>query len=190
MRPYTTFSNFILAYHGCSQEKADVVLNNPARHLPESHNPYDWLGCGIYFWENDPVRAWQWASENNKKGEVPYVIGAVIDLGNCLNLMNQDSIQLLKEAYGAVSANIKVVGRSLPDNKGLRRDLDCYVINALYVMAEQMKIPPYDTVRAMFQEGDPIYPGTEFKSKNHIQICVRSLSCIKGYFRTDPAQYR
>ena len=43
--------------------------------------------------------------------------------------------------------------------------------------------PPIDTVRGAFIEGSPIYRGAGFRAKNHIQLCVRNLSCIKGYFR-------
>jgi len=42
---------------------------------------------------------------------------------------------------------------------------------------------PYDTVRSPFQEGTPLYTGAGFQTKNHIQIAVRNLACIKGYFR-------
>jgi len=32
-----------------------------------SEKPYDWLGSGIYFWENDPIHAYEFALE--KKAE-------------------------------------------------------------------------------------------------------------------------
>ena len=40
----------------------------------------------------------------------------------------------------------------------------------------------FDSVRSAFIEGDELYPGSTFREKNHIQICVRNLACIKGYF--------
>jgi hypothetical protein len=43
--------------------------------------------------------------------------------------------------------------------------------------------PPFDTVRAAFIEGSPIYEDAGFHAKNHIQLCVRSVASIKGYFR-------
>ena len=45
---------------------------------------------------------------------------------------------------------------------------------------------PYDTIRGAFPEGDPIYPGTEITEKNHIQISVKNVNCIKGYFLPMP----
>ena len=40
----------------------------------------------------------------------------------------------------------------------------------------------YDSARAVFFEGNEIYPSAGFKQKNHIQIAVRNPNCIKGYF--------
>ena len=55
-----------------------------------SDNDYDWLGPGIYFWEANPQRGFEFAREDSKrKGSTvskPFVIGAVIELGLCLDL--------------------------------------------------------------------------------------------------------
>jgi hypothetical protein len=40
----------------------------------------------------------------------------------------------------------------------------------------------FDSVRGLFREGDPIYPGSGFYERTHTQIAVRSLECIKGVF--------
>ena len=60
----------------------------------------------MYFWENDPQRALEWAkmlknqSQNSKqKIETPSVLGAVICLGNCLDFTEQKSLQKIKEHY-------------------------------------------------------------------------------------------
>ena len=37
-------------------------------------------------------------------------------------------------------------------------------------------------MRAAFIEGAPLYESSGFSEYNHIQICVRSIRCIKGYF--------
>jgi len=49
----------ILSYHGCHTDDARLLLQGDSFHASE--NPYDWLGKGVYFWESDPVRAYQWA---------------------------------------------------------------------------------------------------------------------------------
>ena len=40
----------------------------------------------------------------------------------------------------------------------------------------------FDTVYGYFQEGKEAFPGAGVREKSHIQICVKNLSCIKGYF--------
>lgn len=40
-----------------------------------------------------------------------------------------------------------------------------------------------DTVRGMFPEGNELYKGAGFRSKNHIQLCVVNPNSIIGYFR-------
>ncbi|MFM9961639.1 MAG: hypothetical protein ACKV2Q_10475 [Planctomycetaceae bacterium] len=61
-----------------------------------SENAYDWLGEGIYFWEHSPERARRWAGEDG------IVIGAVIQLGNCLDLTDLRYTQLLRQSFTAL----------------------------------------------------------------------------------------
>ena len=64
----------------------DQVTEDAETQLKFSRNSYDWLGSGIYFWENAPCRAMDWALECQKnsritKGKViePAVIGVILD---------------------------------------------------------------------------------------------------------------
>ncbi len=41
---------------------------------------------------------------------------------------------------------------------------------------------PFDSIRAVFVEGDPIYPDAGFNEKSHIQICIINPNCVKGIF--------
>ena len=115
------------------------VLNAQANLRP-SRNTWDWLADGIYFWEQNPLRALQYAQEsaigkqfNRKPIQVPFV----------------RYIHRSNELSGAV---------------------------------------PFDTVRSAFQEGEDAYPGATFSSRLHIQVCVRNLNCIKGFFLPRPVQ--
>jgi len=71
--------------------------------LKPSHNKYEWLGFGIYFWENDVSRALEWAQHIKENPHIyhqqikePAVIGAIIDLGYCLDLIARN----IREGYG------------------------------------------------------------------------------------------
>jgi hypothetical protein len=42
--------------------------------------------------------------------------------------------------------------------------------------------PEIQTVRGVFVEGNPAFPGSQIYAKTHVQIAVRDSSCILGYF--------
>tara|TARA_R100001143_G_scaffold62680_1_gene66654 strand:+ start:1667 stop:1855 length:189 start_codon:yes stop_codon:yes gene_type:complete len=50
------------------------------------------------------------------------------------------------------------------------------------MQAEDEK-PPFDTAYGVFEEGEPIFPEAALKEKTHIQIAVRNIEMIRGYFR-------
>lgn len=177
----------VFGFHGCEEDVRDKILNSDNEHLDKSSNSYDWLGNGIYFWLNDPMRAYEWAEQ--KKKTKPAVIGAVIDLGECLNFCERTSIELVSLAYRIVKyeaemAGIEMKKNKVPDKGGfnLIRELDCAVIERLHQELEKDGERVFDTVYGFFQEGEDAYPGSGIKGKSHIQICVRNPSCIKGYF--------
>lgn len=180
----------MLGFHGTDAKTVELILNSKNRHLNSSKNGFDWLGDGVYFWENDHVRAFQYAEESferKKKSDTPAVIGAIIDLGLCLNLFDQTAIQELSASYEVMAYNLQMLGSEIPQNKGqdndrLLRYLDRAVITELHQLREEQELPGYDTVRAGFHEGGEVYKGAGFRNKNHIQIAVRNTGCIKGYF--------
>lgn len=187
---YQKQNELIFGFHGCDEKLRDEIINNQ-KQLHRSTNSYDWLGPGMYFWENNPLRALQWAEtlqkhpQNGKQNiEKPSVLGAVICPGQCLDFLSYENIKLLKYAYDFLSESSN--GQSLPANKGkgLIRDLDCSVIQMLITLQEkqQSKKNLYDSVRGVFFEGEEIYPTAGFREQNHIQICVRNPNCIKAYF--------
>lgn len=194
-RIYQNLPQIVLGFHGCDQSVVDRVLTDPSMHLKPSQNSYDWLGNGVYFWLNDPQRAYEWAVEYAKRRpdvvQNPAVLGAVIDLGNCLNLCERESILLLQKSYSDLSNVFAELGlnihtevkNKLPDSGGFKilRELDCLVIeHGVSLVADQGYA--FDTVYGYFQEGEAAYPGSEIRAKTHIQIAVRNLDCIKGYF--------
>lgn len=90
----------VMGFHSCDKSVGIKVLNGEIQ-LKPSTNPWDWLGDGIYFWEQNPERALQYAIEssqhvqfNKTPIEVPFVIGAIIELGNCLNLVEPESLSI------------------------------------------------------------------------------------------------
>lgn len=115
------------------------------------------------------------------------MVGAIIDLGLCLNLLDGRYIEMVRHAYAELVESSLNARLPMPQNSvgvdRLKRDLDCAVIRMAHEIRSGLSEPPFDTVRAAFIEGDRLYPDAGFSAKNHIQICVRDMRCIKGYFR-------
>jgi hypothetical protein len=190
---YSTRTGLILGFHGCDESVVHHVLNGQSG-LKKSANSYDWLGHGIYFWEHSPSRALEFAEQlqkqpNQSKVPIvkPAVIGAVIDLGYCLDLLDYQNLIMLKNAYQALlklNACFKMPENKAVGNAGdlLLRELDCSVIEILHGLKQKNGQPPFDSVRSVFYEGDELYPNAGFREKDHVQICIRNPNCIKGFF--------
>lgn len=183
----------VLGFHGCDRETGEALLAGDIEHLEPSENKYDWLGSGIYFWESDPWRARQWAEQAAAKPQMtskpvtqPYVVGAVVDLGFCFNLLDVDSCAEALNAFDFAQSVYTTSNRQMPENKGPEGALrfrDRLVIETVHVLRRRAREPEYDSVRAAFPEGGHLYDGAGFQARSHIQIAVRNRSCIKGYFR-------
>jgi hypothetical protein len=192
---YSTKTGLILGFHGCDESIVNDILLGK-QDLKQSNNSYDWLGHGVYFWENSPSRALEFANflKNNPQKakrpiEKPSVLGAVIDLGYCLDLTDYSNLILLKEGYKLLKTamdtmGIKLMNKPIGENKDLLyRELDCAVIETLHTLRfNSSELKPFDSVRGVFWEGNEIYPNAGFKEKNHIQICIRNKNCMKGFF--------
>lgn len=183
---YLKQPNIILGFHGCSKDVGMRVINGEDQ-LIVSNNKYDWLGEGIYFWENDYNRALDFAIETKKHS--PFVIGAAIHLGYCLDLTQKSGIEIVKNAYDSLLEDtIKFSTINKEGNRGgitgdlPLRYLDCAVIRAIHQFNDENNIMQYDSVKAAFWEGEPLYNTAGFRKKNHIQLCIRNSRCILGYF--------
>ena len=112
---YSRRSNLIIGFHGCDASVVRKVVNGEEDLIP-STNDYDWLGNGIYFWENNEARALQWATELSKrKGssiKKPAVVGAIIDLGYCFDLTDSTYLQELpKRTISRYASAIPIASR-------------------------------------------------------------------------------
>ncbi|ADV84219.1 hypothetical protein AciPR4_3465 [Terriglobus saanensis SP1PR4] len=191
-------TSFVLGYHGCDATTGEKLLNNEP--FKQSENDYDWLGPGIYFWEANPRRALDWAHDLGKRKArrgsgtfKPFVVGAVINLGFCLDLITSNGIQAVEQAHKGLVATALSTHFTLPVNEGgddlLLRRLDCAVIQYLHAARKKQNEPEFDTVRGVFTEAKPLYENSGFRRKTHIQICVISPNMIKGVFRVPPQHF-
>ena len=184
---YSKRHGLIIAFHGCDAAVRDLIITE-GQGLKSSTKPYEWLGYGAYFWENNHQRALEFAEETQARNHIqnPAVLGAVIDLGHCLDLTDSRYLYALKKSYDVLVSLYAQNGALLPQNhlvksSGdiLKRVLDCKVIENLHFLTAHS---PFDTVRGAFIEGAPLYEGACINQKNHIQICIRNPNCVKAFF--------
>lgn len=191
-----SYQRTVFGFHGCDKAVADAVLTAEAT-LSASENAYDWLGKGIYFWEHGPMRALEWAREQAQRPHsrirVPAVLGAVIQLGSCFDLLDVRFTRELAKMAEEICSEVQASGRRLPRNQPaargdtdwLKRHLDCFILNNAIPEMECSLGCAFDTVRGLFQEGQPIFRGAGLRMKSHIQIAVRNPAAIIGYFKPE-----
>lgn len=195
---YSGGTGIVYGFHGCDRSVADKIINQLSG-FKSSKNTYDWLGHGMYFWENSPSRAREFSEAlmDNPRRPIksikdPCVLGAVIQLGNCLDLLDYKNLTLLKESYHLLKATTKKLPKNLKatgtSHDLMLRELDCAVIETLHKSRGDSKLREYDSVRGVFWEGKELYPNAGFREKDHVQICIRNPNCIKAFFH--PREYR
>lgn len=186
------YTSLVVGFHGCDREVGHSIVRGEAP-FQRSTGKYDWLGEGIYFWDSDEQRALEWAQWKQSIGRIkdPYVIGAIFTLGNCFDLTIRENLDLLETTHTAYVAAQQASGLPIPINedspKGasqnkVMRALDCAVLNFLHSSMKATDQPPFDTVRGLFVEGKPVYPGAEIYRLTHAQIAILNEKCIRGVF--------
>lgn len=180
----------VIGYHGCDLKTATAVVARQNT-LKAGRERYDWLGTGVYFWEDDSNLALGWARHTSRTRSenirTPAVIGAVLDLKECLNLVQTGASRILRAAYHALVQEVQRADGLMPANESEeRRFLDHAVFETLHELRRTQGLRPFPAVRALFQSGEPVFPGSAIRKWDHIQICVRDISIIEGFFLVEP----
>ena len=181
------YDRTVIAYHGCDAGTAECLLRGEP--FKKSQNAYDWLGSGIYFWEYGADRALRFAHDQRARAKVetPAIVGALVQLGRCFDLMDTRFTEELPMAFELFKKVHEHTGKPLPENRGktpdkLLRHRDCAVIN-FYLDRLPAGAASYDTVRCGFVEGPPAFEGSGIRHRSHVQIAVRNPACVVGVFR-------
>lgn len=117
---YQRLPSWVLGFHGTDAATVKRVLNSRTANLRPSNNDYDWLGDGAYFWENDPERAMSYVREKMRRENderKPAVIGAIIDLGFCMNLVDRPALLELQSAHDDLKEDSELLGFPMPVNQ-------------------------------------------------------------------------
>ena len=167
----------VYGYHGTSRKAAQGIIEQG---FDFSTNDYDWLGTGVYFFQDAPQRAYSWASE--RYPDSPAVIRSRLVLENCLDLLDISWFPIIREAYGFFVEEYRKTNRPLPRQNPQRSKahrLDCAFFNYIVGGILQPQGEIVGAIRAVFNEGDRIYPNSALSDRAHIQIAIRNLSLIE-----------
>lgn len=192
----------VRAFHGTTLTKARAILSGSGTFLL-STNAHDWLGHGVYFFEESQALALDWArgrvEELKLKGVVdqPAVIAATLDLDRCLDLCDGKWGAALSAVHRKQPATIPLQhGPALKTAAGsdvVIRDVDvhsafraynfadCRVLDQLVAnqLAQGRDVP---AVRGAFIDGQQLYTNSYLFSRTHVQIAVRDMAIV-----TNPA---
>ena len=111
------YDRTVIGYHGCSAEAAEAILDGAD--FKGSENAYDWLGRGVYFWEFGLNRAWEWARKDPKSKHAPAVVGAVLQLGECFDLLDTRFTELLEKIAPIWVDHLRAASKPVPQNEGV-----------------------------------------------------------------------
>ncbi len=169
------YDRTVIAFHGTYRNTAKrLIAGEPFR---KSENDDDWLGHGIYFWEYAPQKAWEWAAKRYG-AESAAVVGSLVRLGRCLDLLDPSNTGLLSNAHKELRDELIKSGASIPRNANASKLLDCAVFNYLYEKLSMNDIR-FDSARAVFVplkqgRGLPrLWERSGVFDSAHIQLSVR-----------------
>jgi hypothetical protein len=178
---------WVNGYHGTSHRRAENIL---AAGFRPSTNGYDWLGTGVYFWQDAPNHALHWAQQNHPTE--PAVIKSRLRIDNtCLDLLDMsgiDNSNFWMNSYNGFTEMYRIEGQNLPTQNPVipgKCRLDCAFFD-YFVNTFTQKSISYRTstmigaVRCAFVEGKPIFPGSAVYDQTHVQISIVNLNLIES----------
>ncbi|MCD5406232.1 MAG: hypothetical protein LRZ99_00885 [Desulfotomaculum sp.] len=163
----------LLGFHGTTVANAEKILQEGRFKISADED--EWLGEGVYFFENDIKQAYYWCVKERNykswailKGDIKAEI--IFDL--TLTDHWEEFLKILKE----IEKRYKKRKDGTP-----RKLLNFVVLNIIY------KQKPYDVVRAVFDVSEaetPTFKRTNIKPVQ-IQLCVRNHDCIRNIERME-----
>lgn len=167
----------VIGYHGTTETLADQIL---ARTYPLlQRRAADWLGDGLYFWQDAPHRALWWAERRaDRARQRPAVVRAVVDLEGAIDLLDRTPFveELLSLAYRIASGGAPAVLRNVGDNHAL----DCAVVNTAAEYRRDLFGAAHRVVRGVFvnERPRPYFAGSALLKEAHVQFAVRAWSAV------------
>lgn len=186
---FEDYHRTIVGYHGTRRSTADQIVARRADFVA-SKNDDDWLGHGVYFWEHAPQRAWEWARARWPNEEVA-VLGSMIRLGRCFDLLEPANAELLVSFYRQMTSDLRLAGTSVPKNFNAKKRLDCAVFEYAAAAFEMQQQEQLDSIRAVYvptSGAKRLWSRSWLYREAHIQLCIRNPECILGTWLLRPVE--
>jgi len=170
---YSDHHRTVIGYHGTDMAAAERLVSGEEFQPSDADN--EWFGKGVYFWEHAFKQAWRWSRDYKRFGR-PAVVGAVIRLGNRLDLVDPGNVTVFREFSRALLDDYARAKVAPPRNFRTHKRLDCAVFNYMYGHLERAN-RPLDTARAVYYPlsgARRVVKGSWISEETHIQICVRN----------------
>jgi len=161
-----------IGYHGTTEKHAqDIII---CQHFTQSDDEDDWLGRGIYFFENDIQQAYNFCIKARKYKEWS-IIKSNIKAGFIIDLTKIEDVT----EFSKIAKSFR--DRYYKKKDGTKRELlNSVILNAMY------NIKQFDLVRGVFQ----IPETTKIYRTNicfyQIQLCIRNKDCILDIEKVEP----
>ena len=171
---------WVYGYHGTSMDRASAIIESGFK---PSSNEYDWLGGGIYFWQDAPKRAWQWAQHTYPDN--PAVVKSLLRLDrSCLDLLDVGYSPLLKTMYNGFIRSYERRNLTLPaqTEKSKAHRLDCLFFNYVVSTVNSSFPESIGSIRSAFVEGDKIFPTSAIYDLTHVQITILNSSLVEASY--------
>lgn len=191
--------NLQIGYHGCDITVRDGLVSGRLQPAP-SNNQYDWLGPGFYMFEDDEDRALAFASAAASEPlrrltarpiATPSVVGCVYSVQRWLDMTTRAGCLEFESAHLQFQAGYLLSSMRSPlnlpasagDEEILLRALDRSVFQFIHATCRSRHgHEGYQAVRGAFRQGPEVAPNSGFHRDSHIQIALRDLSCVRGWF--------
>lgn len=128
-----------IGYHGTRLEFARKIIDGD---FFPSKNDWEWLGRGVYFWQDAPHRARAWAREwHTRKGyDGPIaVVAARIRLAAFVDLLDQEGMDLVKDFARLLQDKLTEDDREIVNKYPLHR-LDCELFNTITTVLSSVQV--------------------------------------------------
>ena len=158
-----------IGYHGTTKNAAKQIVNQS--NFKVSAKIDDWLGTGVYFFENDCKQAYNFVKKGRRVADAS-IIKATLEPEFVFDLLLTEAVSVFTDVHNKILPRlIRMYGEdsNIDNYNGLIINYICANSNIHFDMVRGVfPTPKKETI-----EGTTITP-------SQIQLCVRKLDCIKN----------